>query len=373
MAVLPAKIFRSVSLAARFAIGIALLGLVGSVFSASRFAMDARRYRAALWPAVLFFGSGTSSVGAGCSTRWSRKWSWRPSRALHRRFLFPWRRIDQFSQGVHRIPEVAEVGPLPRTTATFSFSGSLTTVFLTPPQRACYQFVAMTLPRSEQHLQVLMGFMAVGVVVAANVLMSAPGGWASVVSGGAPSVAFLSVPLILSYCMVTGIRFAFEMPADLRANWIFILLLEHRWKEARRVSRRVLLVFCLSWLAPAIFLTSLFFFGWRTALLHSLILVICTIGLIELSLFKFRKIPFTCSHPPFQSHSGLIAIFYFFGFVAFTTYTAQMEYWAMLSPWRVILFVPLFLAVILGLHAHRKQMLDMDKELIFEDAPSTRF
>ena len=45
----------------------------------------------------------------------------------------------------------------------------------------------------------------------------------------------------------------------------------------------------------------------------------------------------------------------------------------MLSPWRVILFVPPFLAVMLGLYAHRKQMLDMDKELIFEEVPATRF
>ena len=102
-------------------------------------------------------------------------------------------------------------------------------------------------------------------------------------------------------------------------------------------------------------------------------LIFCTIGLIELSLFKFRKIPFTCSYPPFESHSGLVAVLYFFGFLAFTTYIAQMEYWAMLSPWRVILLVPVFLAVMLGLRAHRKQMLDMDKELIFEEAPATRF
>jgi hypothetical protein len=50
-----------------------------------------------------------------------------------------------------------------------------------------------------------------------------------------------------------------------------------------------------------------------------------------------------------------------------------MEYWSLLSPWRIIWFVPLFLAVILGLQAHRKQMLEMDKELVFEDLPATGF
>jgi hypothetical protein len=373
LALVPARVFRSVSLAARFAIGIVLLGLVGSVFSVSRFAMDVTQYRAGLWPPFCFLGLARTLWGRSAEPLVA-KMAMTSFASLASVILVSLVAYAiSFRKAFIRIPEVAEAGPLPRATATFSFSGSLTAVFLRPPQRACYQFVAKTLLRSEQHLQVLMGFMAVGVVVAANLLKSAPGGWVAVVSGGTPSVAFLSVPLILSYCSVAGIRFAFEMPADLRANWIFILLLEHRWKEARRVSRRVLLVFCLSWLAPAIFLTTLFFFGWRTALLHSLILIICTVGLIELSLFKFRKIPFTCSYPPFQSHSGLIAVLYFFGFLGFTTYTAQMEYWAMLSPWRVILFIPLFLAVVLGLHAHRKQMLDMDKELIFEEVPATRF
>ena len=276
-----------------------------------------------------------------------------------------------FRKAFIRIPETPDAGPLPRAKHHFHCRRRLSTALLTAPQRACYTFVAKTLLRSEQHLQILMGFMAVGVVAAANVLASTPGGLTSILSGNTPSLEFLSVPLILSYCLVIGIRFAFEMPVDLRANWIFRISLEHRWKEAREVSRRVLLVFSLSWLASTCFLLTLVFWGWRAALLHTSIVILCTIALVELSLFKFRKIPFTCAYPPFKSHSGLIALAYLFGFMFFTTYIAQMEYWTMLSPWRAILFIPLFLAIVLGLHVHRKQMLDMDKELVFEDLPAS--
>ncbi|MDQ1406210.1 MAG: hypothetical protein QOG55_1839, partial [Acidobacteriaceae bacterium] len=108
-------------------------------------------------------------------------------------------------------------------------------------------------------------------------------------------------------------------------------------------------------------------------LLHTTIFISSTVALVELSLFKFRKIPFTCVYPPFKSHSGVIALIYLFGFFVFTTYIAQMEYWSLLSPWRAVWFVPLFLAVVLGLRAHRKQMLDMDKELVFGDLPATGF
>ena len=163
------------------------------------------------------------------------------------------------------------------------------------------------------------------------------------------------MPLILSYCLVIGIRFAFEMPVDLRANWIFRISLKHAWTGARKVSRRVLLVFSLSWLVPACFLVTLIFWSWTVAM------------------FKFRKLPFTCAYPPFKSHSGLVALAYLFGFMMFTRYIARMEYWSLASPWRTIWFIPLFLAVVLGLRAHRKQMLDMDKELIFEEVSASGF
>jgi hypothetical protein len=372
LAVLPAPVFRRISLVARFAIAIGLLALVGSVFSASRFASYAAHYRAALWPPFSFLGLARAVWGRSAEPLVAdmAKTALASLGAVILISLVAY--TLSFSKAFIRIPESPDVGPLPRTKLSFSSPASLSTAFLTPPQRACYQFVAKTLLRSEQHLQVLMGFMAVGIVAAASAL-GAPPGFNSAFSGNTPSLAFLSAPLILSYCLVIGIRLAFEMPVDLRANWIFRLSLEHHWKEPRKISRRVLLVFCLFWLAPASFLATLYFWGWHAALLHTAIFILCTIALIEMSLFKFRKIPFTCAYPPFQSQSGVIAVIYLFGFMVFTTYVAQMEYWAMPSPWRAILFIPLFLAVILGLRAHRKQMLDMDKELIFEDAPATGF
>jgi hypothetical protein len=372
LAVLPPAMFRGISLLARFAIAIFLLVLPGSVFTVSQFVSDASHYRAALLPPFSFLGLARTVWGRGAEPLVAdmTKASF-ASLGVAIFVALPAYALS-FRRAFISIPETPDAGPLPRTKIRFSLPASLFTAFLTPPQRACYKFVAKTLLRSEEHLQVLMGFMAVGLVAAANVLAS-PHGFTSFLSGNTPSLEFLSVPLILSYCLVIGIRFAFEMPVDLRANWIFRISLEHRWTEARRVSRRVLLVFSLSWLAPTCFLLTLLFWGWVAALLHTAVFILCTIALVELSLFKFRKIPFTCVYPPFKSHSGVIALIYLFGFFVFTTYIAQMEYWSLLSPWRAVWFVPLFLAVVLGLRAHRKQMLDMDKELVFGDLPATGF
>jgi hypothetical protein len=372
LALLPPAMFRRISLVARFAIAIVLLAQVGSVFTVSRFVLDPSHYRAALLPPFSFLGLARTVWGRGAEPLVAdmTKASFASLLGLIVVSLVAYGL--SFRKAFIRIPEIPDAGPLPRTKIRFSLPASLSTALLTPPQRACYKFAAKTLLRSEEHLQVLMGFMAVGVVAAANVLAS-PHSFTSILRGNTPSLEFLSVPLILSYCLVIGIRFAFEMPVDLRANWILRISLEHRWTEAREVSRRVLLVFSLSWLAPACFLLTLLFWGWVAALLHTAVFILCTIALVELSLFTFRKIPFTCAYPPFKSHSGVIALLYLFGFFVFTTYIAQMEYWSLPSPWRTIWFVPLFLAVVLGLRAHRKQMLDMDKELVFEDLPATGF
>ncbi len=94
----------------------------------------------------------------------------------------------------------------------------------------------------------------------------------------------------------------------------------------------------------------------------------CSVVIVEASLVRFRKVPFTCDYPRFESHSPLIVVAYLFGFVLFTTYVPKGEKWASESPWAALaLFVPIP-AVLMGLHHYRKNMLTMDKELIFEEA-----
>jgi hypothetical protein len=90
------------------------------------------------------------------------------------------------------------------------------------------------------HLQIRLGFAALGLVLSAETLSSATN-LRSLVSGPAPSAEFLSVPFVLGYCVIVGIRFAFEIPANLRANWIFRYWLDPDQQDARAISRRILL------------------------------------------------------------------------------------------------------------------------------------
>jgi hypothetical protein len=165
-------------------------------------------------------------------------------------------------------------------------------------------------------------------------------------------------------------RVAFEIPSDLRANWLFRLWINTEGEQARPLARRALLIFSLGWIVPACFLYSFFLWGWLIALLHTAIVSACSAVVVEASLIRFRKIPFTCPYPAFQSHSTLTLVACLFGFIIFAIYLPELEQWALSDPWRVLFFILLVSAALLSLRQYRKQMLDMDKQLVFEEVPS---
>jgi hypothetical protein len=376
MSLLPARLFRRVSHAARFILAIVLLTLIASSFTVpyllTKLSLRAA-HKIATLPPVSFLGlartvwlKGADPFAAAVSKAALSAVCLTILVALVAYAL-------SFRRTFLRIPEMADAGLLPRFRHSVSPLAPLhNAVLRSAPQRACYYFVAKTLLRSDGHLQILLGFAALGLVLSAETLSSARV-LHSLTSGHAPAAEFLCVPFILAYCVIAGIRSAFEIPADLRANWIFRFWLDPSQEDARAIARCVLLLFSLSWLAPAAFLSVLFFGGWTAALLHTAILIACTVLLVETVLIRFRKIPFTCSYPAFQSHSGLIFVAYLFGFFLFTDYLPQMERWSLLNPWQTVVFAPLVAVGLLGLRQYRKQMLDMDKQLIFEEPSPSIF
>jgi hypothetical protein len=376
MALLPAAAFRRVSLLARFVIALWLLALLASVFTVPDLFTHtsvAKAHTLVVVPPVSFLGFARIVWGRSAEP-FVLIMAKAAALALVAAALIAVAACAlSFRRSFLRTPEIADAGPLPRMGLPLSPLAPLHKFLLrAPAPRAAYYFVARTLLRSESHLQVVLAFLAIGVVTAAQALLTVFSKH-PIALPNTPSADLLSIPFMLAFCIVAGVRFAFEMPVDLRANWIFRLWLDRDGHPARPVARRALLAFSLSWIAPICFATTLAYWGWSIAVLHTTILVVCTALLVETTLLTFRKIPFTCSYPAFQSHSGLIAVAYLFGFFVFTDYLPQLEAWALLNPLRILGFVPLLGVAFAGLHAYRKQMLDMDKQLIFEEVTPSGF
>jgi hypothetical protein len=376
MALLPPLAFRRVSVSIRFLGIIGLLTLLATSFAVPDWLKSlsiANAHRAAVLPPISFFGIARTVWGRGDD---SFSISMTRGAVIATGFVLLTAIIAytiSFRRSFTRIPETIDAAPMPRILHSFSPLAPIHKLTLrSASRRACYQFVAKTMLRSERHLQIVLSSVGVGLMASAEVLTSVPhhrSFWTS----SAPPVEFLSIPFALSYCIVVGIRLAFEMPLDLRANWIFKYWLDPSQDDARAVARRVLLGFSISWLGAAIFIVTLVFWGWIVALLHTFIWMACTIVLVEVLVIRFRKIPFTCPYPSFQNHSPLILVAYLSGFFVFTTYLPQLDQWSVVSPIQVWWIVLLLSAIAASLHAYRRQMLDMDKQLTFDDASATGF
>jgi hypothetical protein len=152
-----------------------------------------------------------------------------------------------------RIPESLDVASESSAGLTsWLFSILDRTLLRTPFQRAGYRFVLRTLARSERHALVLAGFMALGFVIASQVLFAAYGGKA-IDAASLSSPAFFSIPFILACCILVGLRFVFDIPTELRANWIFRLSLDKTAYECIPLMRKVMLTFILPWVFAAVF------------------------------------------------------------------------------------------------------------------------
>jgi hypothetical protein len=244
----------------------------------------------------------------------------------------------------------------------------LDSLFLKSPfERAGFRFALKTLFRSENHTLVVGGSTGLGIVIASQTLFEA----ARKGGTGLPSADLLSIPLIVGYCLFLGLRFSFEIPVALRANWMFRMTVNPETHECVPLARRVMLAF----LVPLLLLVCLpayaLGWGWELALTHTAVVAVLCWLLIEILLLRFRKIPFTCSTPTFKSSALVSVLLYVIGFAVFTSWTTTAERWALDDPLWYVPFALLLAAVWLILERYRREMTYLDQQLIFEERPET--
>jgi hypothetical protein len=269
-----------------------------------------------------------------------------------------------------RTAEMTEGGSTERAAKKSQFGGWFDQwVLRTPFQKGCFHFVWKTLFRSESHRLVLAGIAGLGLVLASQSLLNSfengePAGRAMVSADG------LALPLVLAFFIIVGLRMMFEIPVELRSNWIFRLMLNADKHECEPLARKVMLVPVLPWVLLISFPIYAYFGGWAVACWHTLIVVAWSLLLTDAVLIRFRKLPFTCSLPLFQQHSIVTLLGCVFGFFLFAVVTPQVEAWAFAEPVRMVVFIPL-VAVAWYVPRHiRQNAMDVEKALIFEEAPT---
>ena len=237
----------------------------------------------------------------------------------------------------------------------------------TPTRRACFAFALRTLTRSEKHFTALGAMIGMGLLLSAQTMLNATHPVVEA-SERIPSPALLSIPLILIYCLVVGLRLVFEIPAELRANWVFKMQVDPEASEGVALGRS------LTWtiLAPGLFLLCfpvyVYGWGWSVATLHLGFVVAMAYLLTETMMVRLRKIAFTCSLPLFKANAFVWLFLLIVGFYLFVRVGAFLEYLAFLYPFRTITLAIVLTVWWLVLRQYRSNVLEMDKRLIFEES-----
>jgi len=231
-------------------------------------------------------------------------------------------------------------------------------------ERATFYFVARTLLRSQQHRVFLAGYFSVGMALVFVVLMDALS-MSGAEDWNPQSVPLLSVPLILSFFILAGMRYAFTVPSELEANWIFRLAENKGNASAISGVHKAMLVLGIMPLFMMLFPSYLVVWDATTALLHLAYGFTLALTLIEILLFKFPKIPFTCSYLPGRANLKGLWFPYFLFFVTYAHAMAELEAWLFGNPLYFILFYAVAIPALLVAVMYRNRLWNSDLAIVY--------
>ena len=208
-------------------------------------------------------------------------------------------------------------------------------VSTSPTQQAVVAFVSHSLARNRRHRLLLAIYIGVGIaMILAGFIRPLTQG--ETVTMTEPTVTLLSIPLILSFFTLVGLRVLFAVPIELRANWVFQMA-EQDDKMLYLSSARAAL-HLLGLLPLAVITLPLYSVLWdpAVALGHTVLWMLLGALLIEALLVRFRKIPFTCSYLPGTANVRLLGPLYLVVALAYGFATAQIELLLLTTPTRWI-------------------------------------
>lgn len=237
-------------------------------------------------------------------------------------------------------------------------------------ETAIGQFVVRTIARSRQHRLIWAFYLGTGLACTILSLQALDAeaqipGTASHLWGEANG-PLLAASVMMTVLAVIGLRVAFAFPLEPRANWIFRMVgIDNGWSIAS-ARRRALLLLTVApvWAVAAV--TCLVMWPWGHAAVHLIVLPLLGTILADIALYRFRKIPFTCSYLPGKSPVHMIFLGAV-GLVLLVTESVALEERALHQPRETIVMLVLLVAVAVGVRWRIRLEARSDEELRFEE------
>ena len=233
-------------------------------------------------------------------------------------------------------------------------------------QRAVFYFFGKTLVRSMLHKIRVVSYMATSIAVILIILVS---GSSSIQELSDVNKTLLSIPLVLSFFLLIGIRAVVNIPAASETNWVFKLTEGTYKKNYFSGLKKGIFFFMLLPLFVLLFLFYFFLWGWSIAFYHCLFGIIVSLLLMEILFIKYHKIPFVCSYLPGKAKLHLYWIIYFISFLIYAFLMSSVEYKILNSPLSLFIFYGVVLVIIVVLRVSQNRFIYKKLEILYEEMP----
>lgn len=241
------------------------------------------------------------------------------------------------------------------------------------PEVATFCFVLLSLARSSKHRLYFTTYVSVGLglvlveIVEMQVRATQGYFWVAL---SQPGEARLSIPLVASFFMLSGMRIVFAFPAELKANWIFQITDESDGRKCLAGVRKAMIALAIVPEFLVIFVVFALLWGIVDSLLAVLFGVLLSFILMEVLLYSFHKIPFTCSYLPGKANLPALGLIYWLAFTVYAYSTASLEKWMYHEPVAWVIVIAAAVVILQRLIARRNRSAGGGFSIEYEDSPS---
>ncbi len=244
---------------------------------------------------------------------------------------------------------------------------SFNTIFLrNPVQRAVFYFFGNTIKKSNLHRMRLASYMVVAVGIVLILLatrMTSLGDFDNF------DKIILSIPFVLSFFLVLGIRATSNIPIAIESNWIFRLREIADKKHYLIGFKKGIIFYTVLPLFVLLFVFYLFFWGWMNALFLCLYGFVVSCLLVEVIFIGHRKIPFACSYLPGKGKMHIFWIVYLFSLIFYVFIMTFIAYELLQNHSAFLYFYAIVLIPFVLIRFAQNRFLLKKVDIIYEEKP----
>jgi hypothetical protein len=233
-------------------------------------------------------------------------------------------------------------------------------------ERAVYHFFGQTLWRSSLHRVRLFTYLSVSAGLALILLVSAGPARSRPVPD---NKTLLSVPLIVSFFLLLGMRALSNVPTAPEANWVFQITERGPRRRYKSGFKKRIYISLLLPLFITAFAGSCYLWGWEAAALHCAFGLTASAFVLEIIFFRYPKIPFACTYVPGRAKLHVFWLPYLLSFIIYISSFSSLERFLFRNP----RFFPAYFvgagALLAAAWIYQNLMVDRGQPVLYEDRP----